>query len=55
MSRMSGGDQILVKPSNNVYTVLVAVGIIAEITAMIALWVVHQNLFGFGLFSAGPG
>jgi hypothetical protein len=53
MSRMSGGDQILVKPTNNVYTVLVAVGIIAEIIAMVVLWMVHQNLFGVGLFSQG--
>lgn len=53
MSRMSAGDQILVKPANNVYTVLAAVGIVAEITALIALWIVHQNLFGVSLFSQG--
>ena len=47
MSRMSaGGDQILVKPTNNIYTVLTVVGIIAEIVALIVLWMVGQKLFG---------
>ncbi|HZL34189.1 MAG TPA: hypothetical protein VFC78_02695 [Tepidisphaeraceae bacterium] len=39
------------KPTNNVYTVLVAVGIIAEIIAFICIWMVHQNLFGASLFA----
>ena len=47
----SGGEQLLVKPSNNVYTVLAAVGVIAEIIAGIVLWLTHQNLFGTSLFS----
>jgi len=51
MSRISSGDQILVKPTNNVYTVLAAVGIVVEIVAIILLWMVHQNLFGTSLFS----
>lgn len=50
MSRMSGSDQIFVKPTNNVYTVLAAVGIIAEVIAIILLWMVHENLFGTHLF-----
>lgn len=45
------GDQIIVKPTNNVYTVLVAVGIIAEIVAFICLWMVHSDLFKNPLFS----
>jgi hypothetical protein len=49
MSRISaGGDQILVKPTNNVYTVLVVVGIIAEIIAIAAMWVAGTKLFGPG-------
>lgn len=52
MSRIqAGSDQILVKPTNNVYTVLVAVGVIIQIMAFIMLWMVHQELFATGLFS----
>ncbi|HET6248352.1 MAG TPA: hypothetical protein VFE47_11690 [Tepidisphaeraceae bacterium] len=47
MSRLSsGGDQILVKPTNNVYTVLVVVAIVAEILAFVATWVAAGKLFG---------
>ncbi len=54
MSRLStGGDQILVKPTNNIYTVLAAVGIIVEIAAIILLWMVHQDLFKTNLFPGG--
>ena len=50
MSRMStGGDQILVKPTNNVYTVLAVVGIIAVIIAYAALWIASKQLTGKGL------
>ena len=52
MSRMSGGDQIFVKPTSNIYTVLAAVGIIAIILAGAALWVAGDKLFG-GLLPPG--
>jgi hypothetical protein len=46
MSRLSpGGDIILVKPTSNVYTVLAVVGMIAEILAMVYLWMMHTKLF----------
>jgi hypothetical protein len=49
MSRLaSGGDQILVKPTNNIYTVLTVVAIIAEIIAFAAVWVAGTKLFGAG-------
>jgi hypothetical protein len=49
MSRLSsGGDQILVKPTNNVYTVLTAVAIIVEIVAFASVWVAATKLFGPG-------
>jgi uncharacterized membrane protein YkgB len=47
MSRMSmGGDQILVKPTNNIYTVLTVVGIIVEIVAIIYVIMISKQLFG---------
>jgi hypothetical protein len=49
MSRLSG-DQIIVKPTNNIYTVLVVVGIIAQIIALVSLWLQHTALFGKPLF-----
>ncbi|MDB5171782.1 MAG: hypothetical protein JWO87_2092 [Phycisphaerales bacterium] len=48
---MSRSDQIIVKPTNNVYTVLVVVGIIAQIIALVSLWLQHSALFGKPLFS----
>jgi hypothetical protein len=49
MSRLSsGGDQILVKPTNNIYTVLTVVAIIAELIAFAAVWVAGTKIFGAG-------
>jgi hypothetical protein len=53
MSRISGGDQILVKPTNNVYTVLTAVGIVAVIIAYTALWFASVKLTGKGVLPFG--
>ena len=50
MSRL-GGDQIVVKPTNNIYTMLAAVGLVAAIIAYISMWMAHSTLFGTGLFS----
>lgn len=50
MTRMNQGDQILVKPTSNVYTVLTVVGIIVEVLAIIYLFQMHQQLYGFSLF-----
>jgi hypothetical protein len=54
MTRASQGDQILVKPTSNVYTVLTVVGIIAEVLAFIYLYQMHQQLFDVGLFQDTP-
>jgi hypothetical protein len=50
MSRTSGGDAIVVKPTNNVYTVLVAVAIVVEIVGIVALWFEAIALQGKPLF-----
>jgi hypothetical protein len=48
---MSTPEQIAVAPTNNVYTVLVAVCVVVEIVGLIALYLAHQTVFGAGLFS----
>lgn len=54
MSRFStGADQILVKPTNNVYTVLVAIGIVAEVVSFIYVYMMHKQLTGLDLFGNG--
>ena len=45
MARMSGGETIVVRPTNNVYTVLTAVGLVVVIIAFIALWLAADMLF----------
>jgi hypothetical protein len=52
MSRLSTPEQIVVRPTNNVYTALVAICIVVEIIGLIALYMKHSELFpGKGLFS----
>ena len=52
MSRMPVSDVIEVKPSNNIYTVLVAIACMAQIIALIALFSRVAEIFpeGKGLF-----
>ena len=50
MSRMSRGDQIVVKPKNNVYTALAAAACAALILGLVALFVQSTTVFGDGLF-----
>ena len=49
MSRIAGGDRIEVKPSNNVYTALAAVGMLAVILAIIVLFVRASTVLEQGL------
>jgi hypothetical protein len=51
MSRAATGDVVIEKPRNNVYTVLVAVALIAELVAFIVLIQQAGNIFPAGLFS----
>ena len=41
MARLSGGETIIVRPTNNIYTVLAAVVIIA----FVAMWLAADTLF----------
>ena len=54
MARTAAGDRIVVRPANNVYTVLVAIALVVEIVGFIALTTRHTEIFGQGFFSSGP-
>jgi hypothetical protein len=47
MSRMAG-DAIVVKPTNNVYTVLVILAFLLQLVAFIIMFMRAQYLFGEG-------
>ncbi len=45
MARLSGGETIIVRPTNNIYTVLAAVGLVVVIIAFVAMWFAADALF----------
>ncbi len=45
MSRAASGETIVVKPTNNVYTVLVISAVIVQIIALVAVAMRHAQLF----------
>ncbi len=49
MSRLSGPEQIVVRPTNNVYTALVVICVVVEIIGLIALYLRHATVFGKSL------
>lgn len=49
MTRMGTGDVVAVAPSNNVYTVLAGIGVLATLIALIVLFVRASSLFPNGL------
>lgn len=50
MARAGTGDIVTVKPTNNVYTVLVIIGFLAELLAAVVLFTQAQTIFGTSLF-----
>lgn len=51
MGRMSGGETIIVRPTNNIYTVLVGAAVVVEIVGLILLIMQAKTLLGgSGLF-----
>ena len=50
MSRMTTGDMIRVKPTNNVYTVLVIAGTLAVVLAIVVIYLRGVTLFGDGWY-----
>lgn len=51
MSRVSAGEQIEIRPTNNIYTVLVVAAVVVEIVAFVVMYMRHTTLFDKGLFS----
>ena len=39
MARAFTGEQIVVRPSNNIYTALAIVGVLAQIIGIAAIWI----------------
>ena len=51
MSRVAAGEQIEIKPTNNIYTVLAAVAVVVEIVALVVLYMRNNTLFGVPFWS----
>jgi hypothetical protein len=51
MSRVQTGDTVVIKPANNIYTVLSGVALLVVILSLIAIWIMSSNpYFPGGLF-----
>jgi hypothetical protein len=50
MSRIATGNEVTVKPTNNIYTVLVAVALLAEIVGFVALIFRYTEIFNGSIF-----
>jgi hypothetical protein len=48
MARLMSGETIVVRPTNNIYTVLAGVGVVVVIIAFAALWFAADKLFPDG-------
>ena len=46
MSRIASGEQIQVKPTNNVYTALAAAAVIAQIIAFVVMYMRAEEIGG---------
>ena len=51
MSRAGNSGAIVVKPTSNVYTVLVAAAIVVEVVGLLYVWFQASALHGKALFS----
>jgi hypothetical protein len=52
MSRMGAGDVVVVKPANNVYTVMVIVATLVQLLAFLVIFVRFHSVFGAYIFSS---
>ena len=52
MARIATGESaVIIRPVNNVYTVLAIIGFVAELFAFLALMLRASDIFGGSLFS----
>jgi hypothetical protein len=52
MSRIASGDVVIVKPSNNVYTVLLAIATVVQILGLIVIFLRFTQVFGANIFNS---
>lgn len=52
MSRVSGGDVIVIKPQNNVYTVMVIVAAFVQILTLLIVVLRFKSVFGAFIFQS---
>jgi len=52
MSRLTGPEQIVLRPTNNVYTALAAAGTIALIVGILILYMTYKTTFGVDMFAS---
>ena len=48
MSRIGTADTVVVRPTNNIYTVLVVAALLCTLGALLALWLRAETVFGQG-------
>jgi hypothetical protein len=46
MTRAATGDTIVIRPQNNIYTVLLAVATVAVVIGLVVVWMRSEALFG---------
>ena len=51
MSRLSAPEQIVVRPTNNVYTALVAASVVALFVGLLLLYLSYKSTFGSDMFA----
>jgi len=52
MSRAGAGDVVVVKPTNNVYTVMVIVATAVQVLTLVVLVLRYKSVFGTMLFQS---
>jgi len=52
MSRAGTGDVVMVKPANNVYTVMVIVATLAQLLTFLIIFIRFKSVFGAYLFAS---
>jgi hypothetical protein len=52
MSRVGAGDVVVIKPQNNVYTVMVIVATVVQVLTLLVIFLRYKSAFGAYLFQA---
>ena len=52
MSRVGGSDVVVVKPANNVYTVMLIVATVAQLLCFLVIFMRFKTMFGAFIFAS---